>query len=146
MRIPKGGIGVFDSGIGGLTVLSECLKVCKNEVFYYYGDHTHAPYGNKPIKKIRRYTFAAMRKFRRLKVKAVVLACNTVTAVCAEELRRKFSFSIIGAEPAILPAAKAGGTVYVLATRATCKSTRYKNLIKIYSKNKWRKLQSLARL
>lgn len=128
MRIPKGGIGVFDSGIGGLTVLSECQKVCKNEVFFYFGDHTHAPYGNKPKKRIRRYVFAAMRKFRRLKVKAVVLACNTATAVCAEELRKKFSFPIIGAEPAVLPAAKNGGTVYVLATRATCQSERYKNL------------------
>ena len=128
MRIPKGGIGVFDSGIGGLTVLAACRQTCKNEVFYYYGDHTHAPYGNKSKKRIRRYTFAAMRKFRRLKVKVVVLACNTVTAVCAEELRKKFSFPIIGAEPAVLPAARAGGTVYVLATRATCKSERYKKL------------------
>ena len=132
MRIPKGGIGVFDSGIGGLTVLSECQKVCKNEVFYYFGDHTHAPYGNKSKKRIRQYTFAAMRKFRRLKVKTVVLACNTVTAVCAEELRKKFSFPIIGAEPAVLPAAKHGGTVYVLATRATCKSERYKNHKRVF--------------
>lgn len=128
MRIPKGGIGVFDSGIGGLTVLSECRKTCKNELFYYYGDHTHAPYGNKSKRRIRRYTFAAMRKFRRLKVKAVVIACNTVTAVCVEELRKKFSFPIIGAEPAVHPAAKAGGLVYVLATPATCKSERYKYL------------------
>ena len=140
MRIPKGGIGVFDSGIGGLTVLSECCKRCKDELFYYYGDHTHAPYGNKSKKRIRRYTFAVMRKFRRLKVKAVVLACNTVTAVCVEELRKKFSFPIIGAEPAVYPAAKAGGTVYVLATPATCKSERYKNLCrqaaKLYPQSK----------
>lgn len=128
MRIPKGGIGVFDSGIGGLTVLSECQKVCKNETFYYYGDHAHAPYGNKPPRDIRRYTFAAMKKFRRLKVKAVVLACNTVTAVCADELREKFKFPIIGAEPAVYPAAKKGGMVYVLSTRATNKSSRLQKL------------------
>lgn len=128
MRIPQGGIGVFDSGIGGLTVLSECQKLCKNETFYYFGDHAHAPYGNKSPKRIYRYTLAAMRKFRRLKVKAVVLACNTVTAVCVEKLRRKFSFPIIGTEPAIYPAAKSGGLVYVLSTKATNESARFQNL------------------
>lgn len=128
MRIPKGGVGFFDSGIGGLTVLSECQKLCKNQVFYYYGDHTHAPYGNKSRKQIRRYTLSVMKKFRRMKVKAVVLACNTVTAVCADELRRKFSFPIIGAEPAVYPAAKTGGLVYVLATKATVQSERFQNL------------------
>ena len=128
MRIPKGGIGIFDSGIGGLTVLSQCQKVCKNELFYYYGDHTRAPYGNKSEKTIRRYTFEAMRKFRRLKVKAAVLACNTVTAVCVEELRKKFPFPIIGAEPAVYLAAKEGGIVYVLSTRATSQSARFHSL------------------
>ena len=128
MTIPKGGIGFFDSGIGGLTVLSECQKVCKNKVFYYYGDHVHAPYGNRTDRQIYRYTLSAMRKFRRLKVKAVVIACNTVTAVCVERLRNKFSFPIIGAEPAVYPAAKQGGEVFVLTTSATNKSKRFQNL------------------
>ena len=128
MRIPQGGIGVFDSGIGGLTVLSECQKLCKNETFYYFGDHAHAPYGNKSPKRIYRYTLAAMRKFRRLKVKAVVLACNTVTAVCVEKLRRTFSFPIIGTEPAVFSAAKEGGRVLVLATRVTTENKRFQSL------------------
>lgn len=128
MTIPKGGIGFFDSGIGGLTVLSECQKVCKNEIFYYYGDHARAPYGNKTERQIYRYTLSAMKKFRRLKAKAVVVACNTVTAVCIERLRKKFSFPIIGTEPAVYPAAKQGGEVYVLTTRATNKSERFRKL------------------
>ena len=54
MRIPKGGIAFFDSGIGGMTVLAECEKFFKNEIFYYYGDNFHAPYGNLPISKIKK--------------------------------------------------------------------------------------------
>ena len=130
MRIPKGGIAFFDSGIGGLTVLAECRKRLKGELFYYYGDNAHAPYGNLPPEKIRRYVFRAFEKFRRLRVKAVVIACNTATAVCVEELRRKYPFPIIGAEPAIFAAAKRCGRVYVLATKATCESERFHNLYK----------------
>lgn len=128
MSIPKGGIGFFDSGIGGLTVLSACQNVCKDEFIYYYGDQARAPYGNKSYGQIYRYTLSAMRKFRRLKAKAVVIACNTVTAVCVERLRKKFSFPIIGAEPAVYPAAKRGGEVFVLTTRATHESARFQNL------------------
>lgn len=129
MRVPKGGVAFFDSGIGGLTVLSECEKLCPQEVFYYYGDHEHAPYGNLSEKKIKKYVFRVFRKFAKLKVKAVVVACNTATAVCIESLRKKYSFPIIGAEPAIFPAAKQGGDVYVLSTRATFSSRRFRALI-----------------
>ena len=128
MRIPKGGVAFFDSGIGGLTVLFECQKVQGKEIFYYYGDNKHAPYGNLPPKKIKRYVFRAFRRFKRLKVKAAVLACNTATAVCVEDLRKKYPFPIIGAEPAVRFAAQAGGKVLVLATRATCESERLRSL------------------
>lgn len=128
MRVPKGGVAFFDSGIGGLTVLAECEKLCSNEIFYYYGDHAHAPYGNLSEKKIRKYVFRVFRKFNRLKVKAAVVACNTATAVCIERLREKYSFPIIGAEPAVFSAAKQGGEVYVLSTRATFSSERFRLL------------------
>ena len=129
MGIPKGGIAFFDSGIGGLTVLNECKKVLPNEVFYYYGDNKHAPYGNLSVKKIKKYVSRAFKRLQRLRVKAVVLACNTVTAVCVEELRAKYSFPIIGAEPAVLRAAKEGGEVFVLSTRATYESGRFQALL-----------------
>lgn len=125
MRIIKGGIAFFDSGIGGLTVLHECEKRLPSAVFYYYGDNNHAPYGNLPTKKIRKYVFKAFKKFHRLRVSAAVIACNTATAVCVEELRRRYSFPIIGAEPAVLPASLKGGVVLVLATKATCESERF---------------------
>ena len=124
----KGGVGVFDSGIGGLTVLAECQKQLPNTLFYYYGDNNHAPYGNRSAKDIARLTNKAFRLFNRLKVKAVVIACNTVTAVCIDELRKKYSFAIIGTEPAVFTAAKKGGEVLVLTTRATFESERFRSL------------------
>lgn len=128
MKIPKGGVGFFDSGIGGLTVLSECRKLLPDLPFYYYGDNRHAPYGNLSERKIRRYVLSAFKKFEKLQVSAVVLACNTVTALMVEELRKIYSFPIIGAEPAVFSAAKNGGKVFVLTTRATYNSQRFQLL------------------
>lgn len=135
MRIPKGGIAFFDSGIGGLTVLSECVTRLQGERFYYFGDNRHAPYGNLTARKIKKLVFRAFHKFARLKVKAAVLACNTATATCVEELRKKYAFPIVGAEPAILCAAKGGGEVFVLATAATCASARFRSLFLRAQKN-----------
>ncbi|MBR2442403.1 MAG: aspartate/glutamate racemase family protein, partial [Clostridia bacterium] len=106
------------------TVLADCQPYLKKEILYYYGDNKHAPYGNLPKAKIRKYVLRAFKRFKRLKVRAVVIACNTATAVCIEELRHRFSFPIIGAEPAVFPACVKGGEVFVLATRATCQSER----------------------
>lgn len=128
MAFLQRGVAFFDSGIGGLTVLSACEKLLPNENFYYYGDNTNAPYGNLPKEQIRVYVKQAFDLFARLHVKAAVIACNTVTALFADELRRRYDFPIIGAEPAVLQAAKCGGEIYVLTTRATYESTRFQNL------------------
>ena len=128
MCIPKGGIAFFDSGIGGLTVLAACEKYFPGDVFYYYGDNTHAPYGNLPPEKIRQYVLKAFEEFRRLNVRAAVIACNTATAVCVEELRKKYDFPIVGAEPAVYTASAKGGEVWVLTTRATFESERFRLL------------------
>ena len=124
----SGGVGFFDSGIGGLTVLAECRKYIKDEIFYYYGDNDHAPYGNLSFSEIEKLVFSAFDMFARLNVKATVIACNTATAVCVEKLRKIYPFPIVGAEPAILPAMKKGGLTYVLTTRATYNSMRFQNL------------------
>ncbi len=124
----KGGIGFFDSGIGGLTILAACRGELKGATFYYYGDNIHAPYGNLSVKKIKKYVFRAFRRFEKLKVSAVVLACNTATAVCIEDLRKRYAFPIIGVEPAVHVAAKEGGEIIALSTRATYESERYKTL------------------
>ena len=129
MRFLKDGIGFFDSGIGGLTVLSECRKKLGG-VFYYYGDNANAPYGNLSKTEIQDRVFAAFEEFASLNVRAAVLACNTATAICAESLRQKYSFPIVGAEPAVKPAAKVGGEIFILTTRATYESDRFKTLCK----------------
>ena len=130
MQLLTGGIAFFDSGIGGLTVLSSAKKTLPNQLFYYYGDNARAPYGNLTREKIMQYVTEAFDTFQSLKVKVAVLACNTATAVCAETLRKKYSFPIIGAEPAVVPAAKRGGNILVLSTRATFQSERFRQLCK----------------
>ena len=128
MEIPVGGVAFFDSGVGGLTVLNDCQNHFENEKFYYYGDNRRAPYGNLSPALIRRYTQESFSFFEDLQVKAAVIACNTVTALCIEDLRARYSFPIIGTEPAILPAAKMGGEIFVLTTRATFESLRFRAL------------------
>ncbi len=128
MGVPKGGIAFFDSGIGGLTVLSACENALKGELFYYYGDNQRAPYGNLSQKKIRKYVLRAFRRFEKLNVKAAVVACNTATAVCIEELRKRYAFPVLGIQPALRLAAKGGGEVVALSTRATYESERYRLL------------------
>ena len=132
-------VGFFDSGIGGLTTLNDCVKYAEQFVrqgidytFYYYGDNFHAPYGNLSSEKINAYVDKAFEKFVDLQVDAVVLACNTVTAVCVERLRKKHAFPIVGIEPAIFSAVKSlpngKGEILTLSTRATFLSNRFKCL------------------
>ncbi|MBQ3020083.1 MAG: aspartate/glutamate racemase family protein [Clostridia bacterium] len=125
MKIPTGGILFFDSGIGGLTVLAETLPLFQKQIFFYYGDNDRAPYGNLSMEEIQKNLRGVFQELDTLKPRMAVLACNTATAVCAEGLRMTLPYPIIGAEPAIMPAAKNGGEVLVLATRATCKSERF---------------------
>ncbi|MBQ8309104.1 MAG: aspartate/glutamate racemase family protein [Clostridia bacterium] len=119
MGIPSGGVAFFDSGIGGLTVLAECKKFLPDRLFYYYGDNENAPYGNRKKETIEKYVLTAFERLRELAPQAAVVACNTATAVCVEKLRKIYSFPIVGAEPAVFAAAKRGGEIYVLATKAT---------------------------
>lgn len=130
-RLQKAGerVGVFDSGVGGLTVLAACMRRLPSQKFFYYGDNTHAPYGSRPPEEVERYVREAMNVFLRLRVSAAVLACNTATAVCAEKLRKEFPFPILGMEPAVAPAARVCRNVLVLATPLTASSRRLHDLI-----------------
>lgn len=124
----QGKVAFFDSGIGGLTVLAECERLLPKMNFYYYGDNAHAPYGNLSKDEMRPHVLRAFDAFARLRVQAAVIACNTVTALFAEELRARYHFQIIGAEPAVRVGAKQGGDVFVLTTRATYESSRFRAL------------------
>ena len=122
-------VGVFDSGIGGLTVLRACVARVSCAKFYYYGDNKRAPYGNRSEEEIHSFTKEALGRFLELGADAVVVACNTATAAAVGELRREFPFPVIGMEPAVKPAAEQCKKVLVLATRRTAESARMHVLI-----------------
>ncbi len=123
------GIGFFDSGAGGLTVLREFVERGCPYPLYYYGDNAHAPYGNRKGEEIYSLTLAACRELLARGVKAVVLSCNTATALCIDRLRRELPVPVVGVEPALKPACAAGKRVLLLCTAATAASERVKNLI-----------------
>ncbi|MDE6274694.1 MAG: aspartate/glutamate racemase family protein [Clostridiales bacterium] len=122
-------VGVFDSGIGGLNVLAACQRLAPEYTYYYLGDNEHAPYGSKPCGEIYARVRAAIIEFERLGVDAVVLGCNTATAVCANALREEFSFPIVGTEPAVALAARKYSRPLVLCTPRTAESARLNALI-----------------
>ena len=128
---PLSPIALFDSGAGGIGVLREVVKLLPREQFLYFGDAANAPYGERPIGEVRRLAFAHAERLL-AKAKALVIACNTATAVAAEELRRRYPDRIIvGMEPALRPAAlcRPFPRVLVLATAATLHERKFAELM-----------------
>jgi len=122
-------IGFFDSGIGGLALLEAALKAFPNNQYLYLADNAFAPYGDKTEQEIKQRCIAIQSYFESQDVEAIVVACNTATAIAIDEMRSKTALPIIGVEPAIKPAALSEQTdVAVLATKATLLSERYKKL------------------
>ncbi len=126
-------IGFFDSGIGGLTVLNEALKILPYEDYIYYADVLHVPYGTKPKEDVRKYIFEAVNFLSKQNIKALVIACNTATSIAVDDLRCEFDFPIIGMEPAVKPAIEKNSNinkrVLVFATDLTLKEEKFKKLI-----------------
>ncbi len=126
-------IAFFDSGIGGVTVLHDALKMIPSEDYIYFADTLNAPYGTKSRVEVRELVFNAVDYIVSLGVTAVVIACNTATSVAIEDLRKRYSIPVIGMEPAVKPAVeRTGGTqkrVLVTATPLTLKEEKLKNLI-----------------
>lgn len=122
-------VGIFDSGIGGLSVLKACLAALPEARFYYFGDNARAPYGGRTKAEIAAFTADALCVFRSYGVDAAVLACNTATAACVEEMRERFPFPVLGVEPAVALAARGYGSAAVLATPFTARSGRLKGLV-----------------
>lgn len=126
-------IGFFDSGVGGVTVLAEALRRLPGEDFLYYADTLHVPYGEKPKDEVFGYISAAVEQMLATGMKALVIACNTATSIAAAQLRQRYSFPIIGMEPAVKPAvlqnADREKRVLVLATRLTLKEAKFKQLV-----------------
>lgn len=122
-------IGIFDSGVGGLSVFREIRKVLPEEKYIYFSDSAHCPYGEKT----REYVTERSREITRALLDAgadiIVVACNTATAAAIAAMREEFPVSFIGMEPAVKPAALSTrtGVVGVLATAGTLKADKYLN-------------------
>ncbi len=124
-------IGVFDSGLGGISVLRACVALLPQENFLFFGDSANAPYGEKPLEEVRRLTVAAVDRLLAQGVKAVVVACNTATSAAIGLLRQAHpELPIIGIEPAVKPAAQAdnSSSVIVMATPLTIREDKYQRL------------------
>lgn len=125
-------IAVFDSGVGGISVLRHLLKELPQEKFLYFGDSINAPYGVRTRQEVEDLTMAALEKLLPRGLKAFVIACNTAIAAAVEALRAKYpQLVIVGIEPAVKLAADRhpGGHIGVMATPGTLKSPRVLALI-----------------
>lgn len=141
-------IGVFDSGIGGLTVLKEIIKILPNEEYIYYADTDNVPYGIKPKEEVKEYINKAVNFLIDKDVKAIVIACNTATSIAINDLRKKYSLPIIGIEPAAKPAIENRGQkkVLIMATPTTIREEKLHNLLKNFNAEKFVDLIAMPKL
>lgn len=126
---------MFDSGLGGISVLRELRRQMPNEHYLYFGDSANAPYGTRSLEDVRALTLRNIGMLYDRGIKAAVIACNTATSAAVTALRDRFrDIPIIGMEPALKPAALAhpGGTVLVLATPLTLREEKFSNLMEHY--------------
>lgn len=137
MKVEDKPIGFFDSGVGGISVLKEAVKVLPNENFIYFGDSANAPYGVKTVNEVKKLTFNAVEFLIKKNVKAIVIACNTATSAAITDLRDKYedSMPVIGIEPALKPAVelKRKGKIIIMATPMTLSEVKFKNLMDNYA-------------
>ena len=130
-------IGVFDSGVGGISVLQHIHALLPHEQLLYVADSKYAPYGNKTPAEIQSRCFEIADLLIAKGAKALVVACNTATAAAIDAMRAKYTLPIFGMEPAVKPAAKASknGAIGVLATVGTLKSAQFAGLLESYGRN-----------
>jgi glutamate racemase len=129
-------IAVFDSGMGGVSVLRELVRLMPEEDYLYYGDSANAPYGTRSVDDVRALTMARIGALYDRGIKAAVIACNTATSAAVNLLRERFSdIPVIGMEPAIKPAVLAHpqGRVLVLATPLTLREEKFNLLLAQYA-------------
>lgn len=131
-------IGLFDSGVGGLTILNALQKVLPAENIIYFGDTAHVPYGNKSKAAVTKYSTEILKFLENQKVKFVIVGCNTATALALPQLKKIAKVDLLGV---LMPAAKKAvkttknGKIAVIATQATVNSNSYKNALLKLNKN-----------
>ena len=125
-------IAVFDSGVGGISVLRELIAAMPGENYLYFGDSAHAPYGEKSTDQVRDLTLQNAGMLLSKKVKALVIACNTATSAAIDALRRQYPDTIIvGIEPALKPAVDRfpQGNIGIMATQVTLREEKLNHLL-----------------
>jgi len=122
-------IGIFDSGIGGITVLKEVRRILPKEDIIYFGDIARAPYGSKSESLIIKYSNQALSFFLSQNVKLLIIACNTASSVAIPSLMRRFSYIIDVIEPVVCEAIKLGKRIGVIGTKRTITSGIYQKRI-----------------
>ncbi len=131
-------IAVFDSGVGGISVLRELLTLMPQERYLYFGDSANAPYGTRPTHEIRALTLAAAEVLVQRGIKALVVACNTATSAAIEDLRQKYpDLIVIGIEPALKMAVDRfpRGHIGIMATQATLREEKFHTLCRRVGEN-----------
>jgi glutamate racemase len=128
-------IGIFDSGIGGLSVAREIHAALPHEPLLYFADSAYVPYGDRTDDEVRARTLACARWLQAQGVKVLVVACNTASGAALELLRERLTIPVVGLEPAVKPAVAASrnGRVGVMATTGTLRSARYARLVETYA-------------
>ena len=126
-----GYIAFFDSGIGGISVLQQAMQELPEASFVYFADTAHVPYGPKPKAEVKGYVLAAIAEMAAgYALDALVVACNTATSIAIEDLRRLYSFPVIGMEPAVKPALhRHGQKILVTATALTLQEQKFSDLV-----------------
>lgn len=125
-------IGVIDSGVGGLTVAKEIMRLLPNEQIFYIGDNARCPYGPRPLREVRKYTWQMANALMKKEIKLLVIACNTATAAALNSLQRNLPIPVIGV---IFPGARAAvksspsKNIVVLGTAGTVQSGAYEKAV-----------------
>ncbi|MBI4646320.1 MAG: glutamate racemase [Bacteroidia bacterium] len=121
-------MGIFDSGVGGLTVWKEVIKLLPNESIIYYADNANCPYGPRPQEEIIKLSVEIVDFLLQKKCKLIIVACNTVTGAAIDFLREQYQVPFVGMEPAVKPAAlrTKTGRIGILATEGTFGGRHYK--------------------
>ncbi len=135
MRRQSGPIGIFDSGVGGLSVMNEIARELPQEDVVYFADSAHCPYGRRTHKEIQRLARGIVTFLLSQRAKLIVVACNTASAAALYHLRETFNVPIVGMEPAVKPAAERTDSkvVGVIATEATFQGALFASLVERFA-------------
>ena len=136
--LPTDPIGIFDSGVGGLSIYREVRRLLPAETILYVADQAHVPYGTRTLEEVRRYSEGVTCLLLEHRVKLIVIACNTASAAALQYLREKYKgFPFVGMEPAVKPAAQKTQSqrVGILATQTTFQGALYASVIERFARN-----------